>query len=320
MNQTNADAVRFSVIVPVYKTDLSLLNRCLDSVIQADTQKQCEILVVCNSMKDPYPWNEIRKDSRIRVIYNLAKGVSCGRNTGLDYASGDYILFVDSDDQVSENMISAIRKTLKQKNHPDILIYGFEKRNKDKGETVLPQYTDNPEQMLLTGNGGGLIWNKAFKASYLADRHFRFRPNLKRAEDVVFLSQMIASRPAMAVLAEPLYIYNIYDQSVSQKYNPDIVQSYLDSMTEIEMNPDLSDQTKNDIIVQHMVYSVLKGACSPQEGFGSFKQGVSQIVQNPVYQRVLKDSSLFPFNKFSAAAWLIKNKMLYPVWWMKKLR
>ena len=88
-----------SIIIPVYKTE-PYLRKCLDSVC-GQTYRDLEIIVVndgspdnSKAVLDEYQ----RRDSRIRVIDQKNAGLSSARNSGLAAASGDYILFLDSDD------------------------------------------------------------------------------------------------------------------------------------------------------------------------------------------------------------------------------
>ena len=88
-----------SIIVPVYKVQ-AYLDRCIQSLI-FQTYKQIEIILVDDGSPDACPricesWRE--KDSRIKVIHKENGGLSSARNEGLKAAGGDYILFVDSDD------------------------------------------------------------------------------------------------------------------------------------------------------------------------------------------------------------------------------
>ena len=94
---------KISVIIPVYKVE-KYLKRCVESVVN-QTYKNIEIILVndgspdkCGEICDKYA----RIDSRIKVIHKENGGLSSARNAGLDIASGDYIMFVDSDDWISE--------------------------------------------------------------------------------------------------------------------------------------------------------------------------------------------------------------------------
>lgn len=94
-----------SVIVPVYKTE-KYIDRCVNSLVN-QTYKDIEILLIDDGSPDNSPaicdeW--AKKDSRIKVFHIKNSGVAVARRIGVDEAAGDYIMFVDSDDWVREDM------------------------------------------------------------------------------------------------------------------------------------------------------------------------------------------------------------------------
>lgn len=97
---------KVSIIIPVYKVE-AYIRECLDSVIR-QTYKNLEIILVddgspdqCGQICDEYA----QEDSRIQVIHKENAGVSAARNTGIDAATGTYMIFADSDDVLHEQMV-----------------------------------------------------------------------------------------------------------------------------------------------------------------------------------------------------------------------
>ena len=98
-----------SVIIPVYNVE-KYVAECLESVC-AQTYRKLEIIIVNDGSTDgsrEICSGFIEKDSRIRIIDQENGGLSAARNTGLEAASGNYILFIDSDDVVSKNHIELL--------------------------------------------------------------------------------------------------------------------------------------------------------------------------------------------------------------------
>lgn len=98
-----------SVIVPIYKVE-EYLSRCLDSIVE-QTYRNLEIILVddgspdnCGAICDRYA----AQDSRIRVIHKENGGLSSARNAGLDIMTGDYVMFVDSDDWLSLDAVQVL--------------------------------------------------------------------------------------------------------------------------------------------------------------------------------------------------------------------
>ena len=97
---------RVSVIIPVYNVG-NYLDRCMKSIVN-QTYKNLEIILVDDGSTDQSAelcdrWAE--KDERISVVHQNNGGPSNARNTGLDRARGDYLMFVDSDDVISFNIV-----------------------------------------------------------------------------------------------------------------------------------------------------------------------------------------------------------------------
>ena len=99
--------IKVSVIVPVYNTEL-YLERCLNSILN-QTFKDIELIIVNdNSNDNSHKIIEtfINENNNIKYIDNKEnKGVSNCRNEAIKISSGEYLLFVDSDDYLEENMI-----------------------------------------------------------------------------------------------------------------------------------------------------------------------------------------------------------------------
>ena len=95
-----------SVIVPVYNTK-KYLAECLDSVC-TQTYPQLEIIVVDDGSTDDSGVllrEYSQRDNRIRVITQKNQGLSAARNTGLEHSSGEYVVFLDSDDWIDDQTV-----------------------------------------------------------------------------------------------------------------------------------------------------------------------------------------------------------------------
>ena len=98
-----------SVIIPVYNTE-QYLPRCIDSVL-ASAYQEFEILLVNDGSTDHSPdicRQYAGKDSRIRLINQKNQGVSAARNRGIDASTGDWIVFLDSDDRISPDFLHMV--------------------------------------------------------------------------------------------------------------------------------------------------------------------------------------------------------------------
>lgn len=98
-----------SVIVPIYKVEKYLL-RCVKS-IQQQTYSELEIILVDDGSPDSCPQicDELAaQDTRIKVIHKANGGLSDARNVGIRSSTGEYLVFVDSDDEIAPEMIERL--------------------------------------------------------------------------------------------------------------------------------------------------------------------------------------------------------------------
>ena len=101
-----------SVIIPIYNIE-DYVKDCIDSVIE-QTYSNLEIILVDDGSTDKSSDicdTYLKKDSRVVVIHQTHQGLSVARNSGLDYAKGDWIIFVDGDDYIHPDMIRVLLET-----------------------------------------------------------------------------------------------------------------------------------------------------------------------------------------------------------------
>ena len=118
------NAPLISVIVPVYNTE-KYLHRCVDSIIN-QTYQNLEIILVDDGSTDSSGCicdEYAKKDERIKVIHKENAGQGVARNIALEYASGEYVGFVDSDDWIDPRMYQTLY-TYAVKDQSDIVVCG----------------------------------------------------------------------------------------------------------------------------------------------------------------------------------------------------
>ena len=115
-----------SIIVPVYNAEKTI-KKCIDSIL-AQTYRNFELILINDGSRDS-SLNILKEyentDERIVVISQENSGVSVARNKGIDSARGDYIIFVDSDDYISENALEVLKGEIEKNSKLDMVISGF---------------------------------------------------------------------------------------------------------------------------------------------------------------------------------------------------
>ena len=143
------DSIKVSIIVPVYNNE-KYLKQCLDSIIN-QTFKDIEIILVDDGSTDKSGDicdKYLKEDNRVKVFDILNSGQSVARNIGLKEAKGDYILFIDSDDYISDKAIIEKFINILYSNNYDFIYTSycrFEDGNEEKITEILPINLTNDE-------------------------------------------------------------------------------------------------------------------------------------------------------------------------------
>ena len=109
--------VKFSTIIPVYNR-VYLIDRTLASIINQDINHEIEIIIVDDGSTDGTAECLVKYGDRITVLYQENKGPGAARNLGIAQATGDYILFLDSDDLWFDWSLNTIKNTILKYNYP----------------------------------------------------------------------------------------------------------------------------------------------------------------------------------------------------------
>lgn len=180
-----------SIIIPVYNNE-PFLERCLNSVV-SQSYRNLEIIVVNDGSEDHSASiidGFAEQDSRILPIHQQNQGVSAARNAGLQKATGDFIGFVDGDDEVFPDMYEFLQCNL-LKNDADISHCGFELVRKDEvikfhdtGTTLVQDKVEGVREILSGKLVEPSACTKLYRRSILTD--VLFPVDIKNNEDVLF--------------------------------------------------------------------------------------------------------------------------------------
>ena len=124
--------VDISVLIPVYNVE-KYLPRCLDSVINQTFKGEYEIICVNDGSTDKSACileEYAKKSDKIKIINQKNEGLSEARNTGVEYAAGKYVLFVDSDDIISSFMLEKLYNYA-EKHDSEVVIFDFYSGNEN---------------------------------------------------------------------------------------------------------------------------------------------------------------------------------------------
>lgn len=210
-----------SIIIPVYNAKTHL-EACVQSILD-QSYKHFELLLINDGSSDGSSelCDELsQKSEKIRVIHKENGGVSSARNAGLDVARGDYVVFVDSDDVISNNYLEAF---IESSDKADLIIGMIEDLYFDNQGVIVKQKTrhvEAPNCGILADEYYKLLELlrvpvvKLYKRSILEDHRIRFDENLSLAEDQVFNFSYYKHIKTYALETRSIYkYYHLYESN-----------------------------------------------------------------------------------------------------------
>lgn len=209
-----------SVIVPVHNSE-RFLDRCIDSIL-TNTYRRVELILIDDDSSDSSfdicdKWS--KKDSRILLHRICAKSVSIARNTGISLSTGDYLMFVDSDDTIS---LDAIEWSVNQalSHQCDMVI--FDKDYIDENDQVVQEARGQINDYIVGDSSQADVfylkivrllkngylnppWGKLFSRKII--NGLFFQENMIYEEDLVFVLAVLRRSPNFLVSKNPFYHY-----------------------------------------------------------------------------------------------------------------
>lgn len=231
-----------SIIVPVFNVE-KYLSRCIDSIL-GQSFSDFELLLIddgsmdaSGSICDEYA----AKDTRIQVFHKENGGVSSARNLGLDNAKGEWVYFVDSDDELACGGLEAINRNFDKKY--DVILTGYvecDENGKISYSAISKNIDELPKEKAVEALydssflkyrylGYAVVW--VIRGSVIKSRHLRFDESIVVKEDTLFVTECLcASQNSVRFVAEPVYKYYQRASSVmgalANSYNPKYITSY----------------------------------------------------------------------------------------------
>ena len=237
-----------SIIIPIYNVE-KYLEKCLDSILN-QTYKNLEIILIDDGSTDNSPNicnSYCEKDKRIKIIHKNNEGVSSARNKGIELSKGKYIVFIDSDDYVSNEHIEVLYDCIIS-NNVDLVISnlidisedGIILNNEEK-ESFLMNKDQCLKELLSEDNFYHLCCGNIYRKDLL--EKIRFNCKYRIAEDLDFLYRYIKQISSAYFLSKNTYYYLKREGSAtnsiySEKWNDElkICNFIISEMVELENN------------------------------------------------------------------------------------
>lgn len=328
-----------SVIVPIYNVEKDL-HRCIDS-LQNQTYPYLEIILVddgspdkCGEICDTYA----ARDSRMKVIHKQNAGLGMARNSGLDAATGEFVLFVDSDDYVSSTHVENLIRVMVGE-QADLVVGGYV-RNFLDGDKRICKTTDSLQvlkdnQIIPAGlmpilgadpSASGdvdrqmSVWINLYRKDLVDALNLRFVSERDYvSEDLFFNIFYILNAKAMALIPDCGYFYSENPNSLTHSYRPDRFVKYCKMLryeTEILKQYGIFEMAELRVyrtFIMKIKKCIALIACSNMKWSQKWRE-CKCILQDPVFEKVLNSYvGHVSGKKQKLQLYMLQKKMIIPL-------
>lgn len=328
---------KISVIMPVYNSE-EFLRMAVDSILN-QTFEDFELILVDDGSKDnsgAICEEYAQKDARVQVIHQENGGICAARNTGMKAAAGEYLAFIDNDDEYLPNLLEENYALAKEYN-ADVVKYGYQVEETftdgfvDNRKQVAKQFTfitseSLAEYYIASKDSGAfnMIWNGIYRHSFLLENKISFNEQCKFGyEDWIFNSLLYPQISSMILNPSVEYVHYQRDGfSTSKKYHDNQLQAcMLASESEqamldaIQIEKVLPCQKEESLIAS--LIEILVRLNNPKCSY-SVKEKAEKILQirgEKLYQVRLNETTLEKLKSFSRTKYTVA-KLFYD----KKMR
>lgn len=229
----------FSIIIPCYKCEKTL-TRTVDSLLG-----QREYLSNIILIDDGSPDNSGKLAQELQAQYpNLIvfhsqsnQGPAAARNHGIKYITGDYVVFLDSDDCLTQDCLKTFSNEFERDPSLDLIIAGYRAIRPTSESIKLPEQFDSNEDLLkafcfkeINISGGAVAMrSKVLKTS-------QYPTTIKHGEDLVFFSHLLSQHKAKTL---PFVALDVYHHDDSLRHDSSSILDEGDKMIDILFNPEV---------------------------------------------------------------------------------
>lgn len=295
--------IKYSVIIPVYNTYDYVRNiiKWFEIELQNRSNQDIELIIIDDGSTHK-PAYEIKHPS-IQLYKKENGGVSSARNMGLVKATGEYILFLDSDDAYLAGIFDFLDQQTSTR--PDTVVFSYKKRFGEKTKNILNKNMsfsgkDALEQFFLK-NFRVHICSLVAKRELLINKTICFDEEIHFSEDVLFITELLANSNKTIVLEKILYLHSIREGSAMNSYMNAKALSHLDAFEKIRNVGYRSVDTKIvNFFVATCYVNLIKFLIQHKT---QEKEVFDKIISK---QELLKTSMAFPLSRYSLSILVTK--------------
>lgn len=297
------EEIKVTFVIPAYNVE-KCIGQCINSIRRIQNFNVEIVVVNDGSTDNTAKICECIQDSRIRLINQENSGVSAARNKGIKLSQGQYIAFVDADDQICASEYEEVIQSLKSKD--EIVMFSYIYRNKQKdvymdcplpkgvygregAEQLAERMLDVPVYKNKKSNVlGARVWQYMFQRDFLKKNELTFVEELPYAEDLCFCLSCLKVCGSLRVSDKCAYVYELNLESAGRKYR----EEFWKELKRVAVQIDKIQGNQNDLLYLAYGKSAIRHYCLnlPIHHYGEMKKQVSEIIQDGRFISTVKDN------------------------------
>lgn len=316
---------KISVIVPVYNAE-NYVSRCIESVLD-QTYCNWQMILIDDGSKDKsleicQRYADV--DDRISVIHQENAGPGIARNAGIAKASGNYVVFIDSDDYIEKDYFQLLSK------HDEDVVFINVRDVDEDGHVLKEEYMSKNKKLskdviLRRQMTGRIDWGgvrKALKINILRENNVKYTKH-KIGEEALYSFQVLWYAKSVAFIEKPLYNYVQRGDSQSHLKVDDpwggVAIAMKDKVMEMQLYPEFA----NTINAFLLTASAVSANCLAKNY--SFSDYLTKV---KICRRQLNEviNNEYPIDKANMSTkamivgWMLRHRLYLLVWFLTKLK
>lgn len=257
--------MKISIVIPIYNVE-PYIKDCLKSVATQTYKGKIECIIVddCTPDSSCAIIEQFIKEYNGTIEFKLLhhernRGLSAARNTGIDAATGDYIYFLDSDDEITPDCIELLAAPLEKEKY-DFVIGNYKTIGSDIKfpplilECEALQDNESIRKAFFSEKWYMMAWNKLCNLEFLRKEILYFKEGLLN-EDNLWSFQLACTAQCMNVVKKDTYIYKVRESSITGKLQLTKKTSAFATITqEAFLWSKMRKLTKNDDVIQQILF------------------------------------------------------------------
>lgn len=278
-----------SIIIPAYNSE-KYIEKCLQS-LYAQTYSNYEIIIAYDKKSKDKSLEILKKHHREQnIILDVGEDSSSGdaRNRGFKLAKGEFVVFVDADDEVLPDYLENMYQLFSESQDIDVVNCGYmnvtnenieQKRlNAEKSNNKQEIISrENALKMFVYGELPGVPWAYLIKRKFLLENNIVF-PNYSHGDDSVFIANVLDAASSIGICRKQLYLFRQHSASITHSLPDNWETLFLPSQQEISTILDKYSPELKNIYNLRIVYWGIADGVKRYQKYSEFKDKVKQLL------------------------------------------